>query len=106
MEQTDTQKLDIAQPESQREKMWTFMFSISNSSSFFQGLRIITEHYLKNDRLPLSYFVLIGLAAAALGWGIDTLVKKKSFKIKIIVTVTLTLISWGVALMSGLFWAE
>jgi sulfite exporter TauE/SafE len=106
MEQTNIQKVGTAQSEYQREKMWTFMFSIFNSSSIFEGLRVISEHYLKNDRIPLSYYVLIGLAAAALGWGIDRLFKKKSFRTKIVVTVTLHLISWGVALFSGLFWAE
>ncbi|MEO6287463.1 MAG: hypothetical protein ABIN80_21260 [Dyadobacter sp.] len=82
------------------------MLSLFNSSSIFEGLRVITQHFSRNDRLPFSYFVLIGLAAAALSWGLDRLVKKKSFKTKILVTVTLTVITWGLALASGLLWVE
>lgn len=99
MEQTDTKKIDSTQSEAQRNQMWSMVLSLLNSSAFFSALTKSAEHYLENDRLPLSYFFLMGLIGAALGWGLDRLIKKKSLKFKKIVTVALTVISLGFPLL-------
>jgi hypothetical protein len=95
MEKASTEKID--QP--QRDKMWFFWLSIWNSSSFFHGLTVAAEHYFENDRLPLSYFLVIGLIASLLGWGVDLITKNKSLKVKKIVAAVLTVISWGLAVV-------
>lgn len=85
MNQTDNKK-------SQNKQKWTFVFFLLNSSILLQGGKVIAERYFNNDRLPLSYFFLIGIITSILAWVIEYLTKNWSQKMKIILAVLITIL--------------
>lgn len=65
----------------------------------FNGLRLLLENYLMDDRLPLGYFFLIGLVCAGTTAGINYLTRNKPLKAKILVTVFITILMVGINLI-------
>ena len=74
-----------------KKQQWSMVIVGLNYFIPFQGLIAILKGYLKEDRLPLFHFFLIGLISAILGWGITVLTKTKSFKTQIAATALLLL---------------
>ena len=60
---------------------------------------MITQYYLNDDRLPLSYHFLVGIATSVLALIIEYLARKKSHKFNVWLSASITV---GM-IMSALF---
>ena len=65
-----------------KKQKWSFIFFMLNSSALYQIGIMTTQYYLNNNRLPLSYHFLVGIATSILALVIEYLIKNKSHKFK------------------------
>jgi hypothetical protein len=63
------------------------------------GLRIAAEKYFDNDRLPLTYFMLFGLAGALVAGLYMALLSKKSWTVKLVGLAVVLLVLVAINLM-------
>ena len=73
----DNQKQELT-----KKQKWSFIFFMLNSGALYQIGMMITEYYFNNDRLPLSYHFLVGIATSIIAWIIEYLTKNKSHKLR------------------------
>lgn len=76
----------------EKKQHWDLFLVVLNFSILFNGFIVMLEGYLMEDRLPLTYFFVVGLISTIIGGVLTVATKKKPMKIKIVTTVLLLLI--------------
>ena len=83
---------DVHDKKAEKKNHWHTMIMALNFFIPFHGLKIMLESYLQEDRLPLTYFFILGLVSALLAGIIVFVTRGKTIKIKITSTALLLLI--------------
>jgi hypothetical protein len=71
------------------KSQWDFPISMVNFFIPYFGLKAILENHLMEDRLPITYYLLLGLVGGIVMIVLTFITKNKSMKIKIVVTTLL-----------------
>lgn len=75
-----------------KKQKWSFIFFMLNSSALYEVGIMITQYYLNNDRLPLSYHFLVGIATSIFAVIIEYLARNKSHKFKMLLAALIMII--------------
>ena len=91
-------KIGDQKSELTKKQKWFFIFFMLNSSALYEIGRIIIQYYLNNDRLPLSYYFLVGIGTSILALIIEYLTKNNAHKLKTILAALIMMAMILVAL--------
>ena len=78
--------------ETGKKQHWHGLLIALNFFIPFQGLQRMLESYMMEDRLPLSYFFILGLISAVIGGVLTVATKNRSSLTRVLTTLSVLVV--------------